>query len=157
MYCPSCGTALTEGLSYCNRCGASLSIGKGIETRKSPEKLVEPLVWAIWAIVAVTIALAGIMLGSMPVMKEIGLPYGFIVLFVGLIFLTMVAVDSLLFWHLFRLGGHGKEPRGVPFIAKLDTNYFDAKREQPLLEPRVSVTENTTRNFEPIYDERTRE
>ncbi|MFY9608571.1 MAG: hypothetical protein WAU45_08150 [Blastocatellia bacterium] len=108
----------------------------------------------VWAIVAVTIILAGIMLGSMPVMKEIGLPQGFILLFVGLMFLTIVVVDSLLFWQLFRLGSRAKEPRGVSVAAKLDTNGFDAKRERPLLEPRVSVTENTTRNFEPIYDER---
>ena len=151
MYCPSCGTAMPEGLSYCNRCGASLSVSKGIEDGKSLENIVLSLVWAI---VGVTITLAGIMLGSMPVMKEIGLPYGFMVLFVGLLFLTMLAVDGMLIWQLFRFSTRGKEPRGVPFVAKLDTNDFDARREHPLLEPRVSVTENTTRNFEPVYEER---
>ena len=151
MYCPSCGAALTDGLSYCNRCGASLSISKGNEASKSLENIVMSLVWAI---VGVTITLAGIMLGSMPVMKEIGLPQGYILIFVGLMFLTMLAVDGLLFWQIFRLGGRNKEPRGASLVAKLDTNDFDAKREQQRLEPRVSVTENTTRNFEPIYDER---
>jgi hypothetical protein len=94
------------------------------------------------------------MLGSMPVMKEIGLSHRAILLFVGLIFMTMTAVDSILIWQLFRLSGRAKEPRGVSLVAKLDTSDFGPKREQALLEPRMSVTENTTRNFEPAHEER---
>ena len=154
MYCSSCGGALTEGLSYCNRCGANLSLSKAGGAKPLAEKSAEPIVWGVWALVVVTIALAGIMLGSMPVMKEIGMPRGFMLLFVGLIFLTMVAVDSVLAWQLFRLSGRAGEPRGVAPVVKLDTSDFGLKREQPLLEPRPSVTENTTRNFEPVYEER---
>lgn len=154
MYCSSCGAALTQGLTYCNRCGANLSISKAGGANPLPERPAEPIVWAVWALVVVTIALVGIMLGSMPVMKEIGLPQGFMFLFVGLLFLTMAAVDSVLIWQLFRLSGRAREPRGVPPFVKLDTNDFGPRREQPLLEPRASVTENTTRNFEPVYEER---
>ena len=151
MYCPSCSMALPEGLSYCNRCGASLSFGKGSDIIKSEEGMVLGIVWGI---VVVTIVLAGIMLGSMPVMKEIGLPQGSILTFVGLLFLAMMAVDSILCWQLFRLSSRAREPRGLPLLPKLDTNALSAGREQPLLEPRPSVTENTTRNFEPVFEER---
>lgn len=154
MYCPSCGTAMTEGLSYCNRCGANLSIIKAGGANPSPERPAEPIVWAVWALVVVTIALSGIMLGSMPVMRQAGLPQGFILLFVGLLFLTLLAVDSVLAFQLFRLTGRARESRGAAPLVKLDTNGFGPKREQAVLEPRMSVTENTTRNFEPIYEER---
>ena len=154
MFCPSCGTAMTEGLSYCNRCGANLSISKAGDANPLPERPAEPIVWAVWALVAVTIALAGIMLGSMSVMKQVGLPQAFIFVFVGLLFLILLAVDTVLTWQLFRLTGRAREPRGVAPLVKLDTNDFGPKREQALLEPRMSVTENTTRNFEPIYEER---
>src|ERR1044072_1358959 len=32
MYCATCGTALTQGLSYCNRCGTSLRERSGTNT-----------------------------------------------------------------------------------------------------------------------------
>jgi hypothetical protein len=144
---------MTEGFSYCNRCGANLSISKA-GVNPLPERPAEPIVWAVWALVVVTIAMAGIMLGSMPVMKEVGLPRGFIFLFVGLLFLTLLGVDSVLIWQLFRLSGRDRESRSVTPSVKLDTNDFGPAREQQLLEPRMSVTENTTRNFEPIYEER---
>ncbi|MEK6301273.1 MAG: hypothetical protein AABO41_11165 [Acidobacteriota bacterium] len=151
MYCPSCGTLLTPGLSYCNRCGANQSVNKGSAADESPEKAALLMVWAI---VGVTLSMAAIMLGAMPVMKTIGLSEGAILIFVGLLFLTMLAVDGILTWQLFRLGSRGKESRGALHVGSLDTSDFDLKREQPLLEPRMSVTENTTRNFEPVYDER---
>jgi hypothetical protein len=145
---------MIEGLSYCNRCGANLSISKAGGANSLPERPAEPIVWGVWALVVVTIALAGIMLGSIPVMKHAGLPQGAILLFVGLLFLILLAVDSVLAWQLFRLTGSGIKSRNVAPPVKLDTNDFGPKREQALLEPRMSVTENTTRNFGPVYEER---
>jgi hypothetical protein len=43
MYCSTCGVAVTQGLSYCNYCGATLSRAKGETRIKSPEKSVELL------------------------------------------------------------------------------------------------------------------
>ncbi len=148
MYCSSCGGALTEGWCYCNRCGANLSISKAGGATPLPESL----------------GGLGPRSGNHRFVRHHArfdagderdwVASGVMLLFVGLIFLTMVAVDSVLAWQLFRLSGRASEPRVVAPVVKLDTNDFGLKREQPVLEPRASVTENTTRNFEPVYEER---
>lgn len=155
MYCPSCGNALPQGLSYCNRCGADLSgiqgsgSGKGMELTQAG-KLPSLLVVAT---VFVTLVLSGLMLGAMPLMNLIGLNQGAILSFVGLIFLTMVAIDGVLLWQLFRITGRAKQsPVAAP--ERIITSGLEPNRGQPLLEPRMSVTDHTTRNFEPAYEER---
>jgi hypothetical protein len=66
MYCSFCGTALTAGLSYCNRCGAEL--GPDRSAARPKEAPQESLVWAI---VAVTVVGLGGIIGLMAVMKEV--------------------------------------------------------------------------------------
>ena len=65
MHCSSCGTALTEGLSYCKRCGAE-AFGKDRTVPLKPDPIPEFLVWAI---VGVSVGGLAILGGLIAVMK----------------------------------------------------------------------------------------
>ena len=44
MYCSSCSASITQGLSYCNHCGAQLNGGKGDSLIKTTELRAESLI-----------------------------------------------------------------------------------------------------------------
>ena len=62
MYCVNCGTPLTQGLSYCNRCGANL--------REKSEPSTGAISAFLTAITLVGIAGLGIMLGGALVLRR---------------------------------------------------------------------------------------
>jgi len=151
MYCPSCGAALMKEMSYCNRCGLDLSVIKGSSNSKSLEKSIESIVWSI---VLATATVLGIMVAVMALMKGFELRGEVVVLFMALMFLTLLGINGVLIWQLLRLNSLAKEARSASQLERLETKELDAKREQVFIEPRVSVTENTTRILEPTYEER---
>ena len=98
MYCSTCGKAVTQGLSYCNHCGARLSGAKGDGITKSEVKP-ENLLFFITAVFI--FGLAAIM-GLMAVMKFV---FGsenshLTIAFTMLSFLIMIAVESVFIWML---------------------------------------------------------
>lgn len=143
MYCSICGVAMAQGLSYCNRCGAKVSGEKGAST--SPEVKPEALVWGMVAVLV--FGLAGIVL-LMMAMKMVGLNVGQILAFMMLSFLIMLSVEGVFIWHLL----HRK--RGAEETGDTATKELYAAQARVLAEPVPSVTEHTTRAFEPIYSER---
>ena len=150
MYCSTCGTAVPEGLSYCNRCGASLVIKERVPAPRSNM----PLESLVWAIVGVTLGGMGAVIGLMAVMHEI-LKFSdvLIVAFSILSFLLVVFVDVSLVSLLFR-------SRAITAEAALRTSELAAGRRDatPMLaEPPASVVEHTTRNFEPAQTKRSAE
>ena len=65
MYCSSCGTTVTPGLSYCNHCGAKLNGAKGDGITKSSEVKPETLVGAIATVFIFGLgAIIGLMMAS---------------------------------------------------------------------------------------------
>jgi len=151
MYCPSCGAALMKEMSYCNRCGLDLSVIKGSSNSKSLEKSIESIVWSI---VLATATVLGIMVAVMALMKGFELRGEVVVLFMALMFLILLGINGVLIWQLLRLNSLAKEARSASQLERLETKELGAKREQVFIEPRVSVTENTTRILEPTYEER---
>jgi hypothetical protein len=148
MYCSSCGGSVAEGLSYCNRCGAKLNGAKsdGQQSATLPESL-------IWAIVAVFVVGLGTTIGLMAVMKnELGFGQGLILTFSALSFLLMFAIEGVLIYLLMR-GKHGaREQKESARLQVMPPKELNTARA--LVEPAPSVTENTTRTFDPIYRER---
>lgn len=156
MYCPSCGSELTSELSYCNRCGANL---KPLSTQTGG--LHSKLVGASWAIsmavVLVTLGGFGMMFSLVMTLinNGVNLSGGGMVLIVFCL-LVILAVVSLLVRQLSRvldvaqlLGGatQSKQPN-QPILSEKPVQQIGAPREP------VSVTEQTTRMFEPILKER---
>ena len=151
MYCSSCGVVVAQGLSYCNYCGAKLSGVKGDSIIKSPEVKPESLVWGM---VAVLVFGFTAIVFLMMAMKMVGLNVGQILAFTILSFLIMLLVEGVFIWELLR-SKRGGEKSGDPVLLKgQSTNDFDAAHARVLPEPMPSVTEHTTRAFEPIYSER---
>lgn len=153
MYCAFCGTALTPGLSYCNRCGADLNAKDRGET--SPKEA--PQESLVWAIVGVTIVgLAGL-IGLMAVMKEV-LHFSdtLIVVFSLLFFLTFLGVDIAFLWLLVRQRISAGYPEGFTQHKAPSTNELGETRPRALSEPSASVTEHTTRTMDPVDRERER-
>jgi len=151
MYCPSCGAPLAKEMNYCNRCGIDLSAIKGSHHSKSLEKSIESI---IWSIVLTTATVLGIMVAGMALMKGFQLGGSVVVLFMALMFLTLMGINGVLIWQLLRLNSLAKEARSASQLEGHETTELGAQPEQALLQPRMSVTEDTTRILEPTYEER---
>ena len=151
MYCASCGTAVTSGLSYCNRCGAELN-GKGRSATKSSELSPETLVWAIVSVtlggLALTIALMAMM------KKELGINEGAILAFALLSFLFILMADGAFLWLLLRSKRDANDTTETAQGKGLTTKGLGENPARALPEPAMSVTEHTTRTLEPMREER---
>lgn len=143
MYCATCGTPLAPGLSYCNRCGASLK--ERIETPTNAKSIAAFLT----AITLIGLIGMGIMLGGMVTLSteaHLSEPLvGFYMLFT---FLIVAVTEFLLVRQLSRLTGFSE--RKVMEIPQQPVMPGEPRSAQPrtLVEPMPSVTENTTRTLE---------
>ncbi|HUS10493.1 MAG TPA: zinc ribbon domain-containing protein [Pyrinomonadaceae bacterium] len=151
MYCSSCGSAVSPGLKYCNRCGAQLSSKKSAGSKGSD--LIESLVWAI---VGVSLGGLGLLIGLMAVMKhELQFENQMILLVVLLSFVVLLAAETVLIWLLLKSKGwtsqSEKETIDITQLKKAATKELDEPYERLLPEPSVSVTDQTTRTLEPVY------
>ena len=151
MYCSSCGVSLAQGLSFCNYCGATLNREKGDNVIKSSEVKPESLVWGMVAVLVFGfVAIVFLMMA----MKMVGLNVGQILAFIILSFLIMLLVEGVFIWQLLRRK-RSTEGTGATALSKEQaTKELDAAQARVLPEPVPSVTEHTTRAFEPIYSER---
>ena len=150
MYCSSCSATLTEGLSYCNRCGAE----SGAKTRTVP--LVPALIpeFLVWAIVGVSVGGLAILVGLIAVMKWSGFSLGLIALFSMLSFLLLLGAESVFIWMIVRSRSAAKEPSALPQSREFTTKELGERQARALPEPVPSVTEQTTRTLEPVYRDR---
>ena len=153
MYCPNCGDQTTQGLKYCKRCGAGLS------TSTTPT---EPA------------ASTGKAMGAMLFLVSLVSIAGFIALFTTIYNLgersnfdprtligimafgggTVLGVVGLLVWLLLRFSGHQPFPHQDKSERPLVRDYVP--QQLPASPSSIpSVTENTTRNFDPaVYRDR---
>ena len=155
MYCSSCGAAVPNDLSYCNHCGARLNAAHVKDAIKPAELFPDSLVWAIVSVFVVGI---GSVIGLIAVMKNYGLNDGLVLAFASLILVMMLAIEGVFIGMLLsRKSG----ARKVSDAEALDrrrkqqtTKELEAAQPRALPEPVASVTEHTTRAFEPIHRER---
>jgi|SRR5918911_1461873 hypothetical protein len=153
MYCPSCGVAVAQGLSYCNYCGAKLSGEKSDSLIKTTELRAESLIISAMVGLFVLGLLAITVL--MGVMKSVlNLDVGQILAFILFSFLIMLLIEGVLIWRLFHRHRVAKETGDAAPSKDQATKELEASQARALPEARPSVTENTTRAFEPIYSER---
>jgi hypothetical protein len=152
MYCSTCGVAVTPGLSYCNYCGEKLSGARGDSIIKSPEVRPETLIGAM--VFAFVFGLGAITV-LMGVMKAVlHLEVGLILTFTLLSFLIMLSLEGV-FIRLLLRRKHGAAEAGETVLLKGQaTRELATAQARMLPEPIPSVTEHTTRAFEPNYVER---
>ena len=149
MYCQNCGSALTHGTKYCNRCGTQLVVAgeKGVERQE--KRLDEYLDGLFW----VTVFGLGFIVGGAVVLKKVD--------FSNLVILVYVTLSSTLFlinfglnlWNAMRLMRNAKEAK-LTMQPGHETRELEPPKMEPVMMPMTSVTENTTRSFEPVYNKR---
>jgi len=150
MYCSSCGVAVTQGLTYCNYCGAKLNYADSGD--KPPEIRPGGLVTMMVATFIMGLFVITIFMGVMKTVLHF--EYGPLVAFTMLGFLIMLMLEGIFIRLLFRpLKRRDSEPRNTFQNNRGSTKELEAQSRMPL-EPIASVTENTTRAFYPVYSER---
>jgi hypothetical protein len=108
----------------------------------------------LWVIVGTTITLLGMALGALVLMNNNAINERLGMAFVILTFLALVVSDGVLVWRLLHLNRGAEEIRAAPKPNDLsieESNPLTARALQEPLEPVSSVTEQTTRAFEPSY------
>lgn len=149
MYCSSCGTAATPGLSYCSRCGAELST-KRRTTSKPTEASPDSLVWGI---VSVTVGGLGAIMVLIAVMKEV-FSKELLFVFTLLSFLVLLAAEGMLVRLLLRRQGGVKEEGDTARLKEQTTRDLGEAQARVLPEGAPSVIEHATHTFEPAYGKR---
>jgi len=154
MYCSSCGVAVTPGLSYCNYCGEKLSGAKSDSIIKSPEVRPETLVGAMVFAFVFGLGAITVLMGVMKAVLHLEL--GLILAFALLSFLIMLSLEGVFIRLLLRRNRGAKEADETMLSKGQATRAeLDAAQARGLPEQMPSVTEHTTRAFDPIYRERT--
>jgi hypothetical protein len=152
MYCSTCGVAVVDNLSYCNHCGARTIASNSDRVATSRDVKPELLVSAMVATFVLGLLAIAIMLG---VMKSVlGLELGQLLGFAGLSFLIMILLEGVFVLLLFRRNRGAEERAKTELPAGHTTKELGAPQVQALREPAASVTDQTTRAFEPIYTNR---
>jgi hypothetical protein len=152
MFCPSCGAEQNQTLSYCNRCGANL---KPIESGVPSAKLVSAA-WAVsLAVTFVTLGGFGMIFGLVfaLITRGMSLSAGGI----GLIILSsliILAIDWLLIRQLSRVLNLPRTARKTATVSQPALNESPPTLLAAPRQPVSSVTDRTTRTFEPVVRDR---
>jgi len=148
MYCSSCGVAVAKNLSYCNHCGKKLN--RGDRGGESSEVMPDMLVFLMVATFILGLLVITILMG---VMKSVlGLPVDQVLALMALPFALMLLIEGVLIRLLLRRKAVVDERKTLS--NEQVTNELDEARARLLSQPAVSVTEHTTRAFDPIPVER---
>lgn len=144
MYCAHCGTPLTQGLSYCNRCGANLKEHTEVSTGAISAFLT--------AITLIGIGGLAIMLaGALVLRRGANLSQDLIGFFMLFTFMIVGMTEILLVRNLSRLTS-AREKKSFPTQPPVQQD-LRLTQGTSLGEPVPSVTENTTRTLEYIRRE----
>lgn len=150
MYCPSCGTEVPSALNYCNRCGANLNQpANQAEGDVRPINLTGPTI-AIGLMVV--IALSIIFIGATELLQQGINPTA--LTWMVIVSLAMVMGVSALFIRQWTMLAGVMKPKERPAPRKKPSEAEPppAPAQLPPMrsEPVSSVTDHTTRTFDPV-------
>ena len=148
MYCSTCGVAVAQGLSYCNYCGAKLNRDES----KSSELRAEYLVFAMMAVFIFGLAAITALMGVMKVI--LGVTVETVFAFALLPFLLLLVMEGVFIRLLLRRTRSTDTTSETAQLKGQATRELDAAQPRVLAEAKPSVTEHTTRAFDPIHVER---
>ena len=106
----------------------------------------------LWVIVGTTITLLGMALGALVLMNNGQINERLGMAFVILTFVALLVSDGVLVWRLLNLNRRAKEVDAAPHVTELSTEDSTPSTVRALdehFEPVSSITEYTTRTFEP--------
>ncbi len=152
MYCSSCGAAVTQNLSCCNRCGVNLKpSGSSVPAGKH--------VGLAW-LVAFGLAMMGTPIGAVALVSDLiikllarGVPIGDLMA-LAIIMLVMVFGATVLLSRLLSPLVKAYLQSGGPVESKRsELSGRTPAQIEAASEPVSSITDETTRAFEPLYRE----
>lgn len=152
MYCSSCGTAVAQGISYCNYCGAKLNGAKGDNVTKSPEVHPALLVSAMVGLFIFGLMAIGVLIVAMK--ERIGFDLSIILAVTVFSLMLLLGVEGVLTRLLLKSKRGAKDVADTERLKGQRTRELGEAQGRVLPEPVSSVTDHTTRSFEPIYNER---
>jgi hypothetical protein len=154
MYCQSCGAGTTIGLKYCKRCGASLAPPAGPDERHGGSLKLAGMFWAVAVLV-----LGGMsaLFGGMVALAAVHVHMDALIILGSLASVTIFLIAALLIWQLARVVSIAKQAAPAQPQGRGPYPQGDYNAPQIAAPPAVmpSVTEHTTRNFEPAVNEDT--
>jgi len=148
MYCQACGSALNPQTKYCNRCGTQLVSATRKSLDKTPEKRLDEYLDGLFWISVFGLAF---IIGGAVLLKKVE--------FSDLIVIGYAILSSTIFlinfgfslWRTLSLMRSSKEEK-LTMRPRQDTRELEPPKIAPVMIPAPSVTENTTRSFEPVYN-----
>ena len=150
MYCPSCGVAVAEGLSYCNFCGAKLTLSVG--GAESSEMKPGTLIAAMAFVFIFGLAAIGFLVVILKAVFELNV--GPILAFTSLSFLILLVLEGIFIRLLFQGRPRTKQAPDTGQFKGSATKELHTAPARESAEALTSVTEHTTRAFDPVYRER---
>jgi hypothetical protein len=150
MYCQACGMALSQQMRYCNRCGAQLvpaSETAAIKTA-SEKRLDDYLDGLFW----ITVIGLAFVFGGMVILKRFNFSQALIIAYMALSSVAFLINFGLNFWGFLRISRQGEKVTALDSPAT--TSELPPADIAAAISPAPSVTENTTRSFEPVYSKR---
>ncbi|MEW6211212.1 MAG: hypothetical protein AB1631_22795 [Acidobacteriota bacterium] len=151
MYCPVCGVQSTQGLNFCKRCGANLAAPTDPpdDSPESPVKTIR-VAGVFWAIAAFGMGSIFSLMGAVIALAALGADEKAIAAtaFFGSAGIAVIVGLFLRYASQYMKLTQKAEPARRKAIDKSPPLQIDSP-------PRAaSVTEHTTRNFDPIPAER---
>lgn len=151
MYCSACGSPITTGLKFCNRCGASLN--------KDPESTKGSGIAGglITAVVLVSLLGLGVMFGGAIALKNgAGVNNDVVGLFMFFSLLIIGTAELFLLRQLSRVIGAPHQNRFVenapPLFQPAPSPARELHAVRTMVDSVPSVTEGTTRTLEHVRD-----
>ena len=146
MYCQACGSALTQKTKYCNRCGTQLVPTTNVSLEKTPaekrlDEYLEGLFWT--SVFGLALIIGGTVLLHKVNVRDL-IVLGYFILS-STVFLINFGFNL---WGTLRLMRSSKDGK-LTMQPGHDTRELTPPKIEPLPIPVSSVTENTTRSFEP--------
>src|SRR5678816_3747514 len=147
MYCQFCGIPLAQKMKYCNRCGALLiKPDSSADLKRTEKRLDNYLDGLFW----VTLLGLAFIFGGLIVLKKFSFQEWVLITYVSISSTVFLINFGIHLWGTFRIMKGNKE---IPEVRESETKGLS---EAPaLLSSRptpASVTENTTRTFEPVHN-----
>jgi len=153
MYCSSCGAESIRELKYCKRCGANLNPVETLASANKPRGLVWIVAFGIAMMMGLPMGGIAVVFERIPDLLEKGLPLWFLTT-LAIISLLIISVATVLLSRLlsplfkaYVQPGEALEAE-KPKLSGRAPALVDAPRDSV-----PSVTEETTRSFEPLRRE----
>lgn len=147
MYCSACGLEATIDVNYCKRCGSVLT----------PLTLIQSKAISItgpsWAMAVMVMVMVGTVFGAVANMAEMKINAVALTWMVIVGLGTVIALVAMIFRQLSKMTSVNQQKTLVSPSKQQNSAELNQARPGALPEHMPSVTEHTTRTFQPIYRE----